>query len=148
MEIIFLDPSDLSISTVKTPGTETSIWELYVKHGGYIQISCDWFVYLGVFMSPQICPSYFKGARFSLILNPFRMSAWRCFNKIIVDHLTQNHQLTYENKEKCLFPCVSLLRVLVYRSILDILSWVNQFKYSMVRAKFSNNFKSRINRKF
>ena len=42
-------------------GIEQSIWETYLKNcQGVFQISCDCFVYLSAYVSPPICPSYFK----------------------------------------------------------------------------------------
>ena len=46
----------LYISAVRTPGTELSIWAIYIKHRQCMfQISCDCLVCLFVHVSLQIC---------------------------------------------------------------------------------------------
>ena len=74
---IQVSSTDLYISVVKTPGIEMSIWEVYVKHERRaFQINlldCLFYLFalLGVYVSPQLCPLYFKAATFSLMLNLF-----------------------------------------------------------------------------
>ena len=41
MNIIFVSTDNYMIIFMQTPGTELSIWKIFVKHGQGVQISCN-----------------------------------------------------------------------------------------------------------
>ena len=84
-----MSSTELYISAVRTPSTGFFICEVYGKHRRVVfQINRDglicYFVYLHVYVSPQICPANFKAVSFSLMLNPLDVTVSKRFTPLFL----------------------------------------------------------------